>query len=215
LVLFTDHPLHIAAGSIAPQNGFGVGAGFVSHYTPNESWRLSWNADAVGSFNGSWRAGVFMKAIFDPPEKIVVRSGGTGTTPKPKSKLAVHPYPFFSLYVQAISLNKLDFFGLGPSTLGTARSFFGMRQEIAGTSVVWPIRQLNGLNLSLYGEANGRFVDIRGSHGQPSPSIETLYTEATAPGLTNQPGFIQFGEGIRMRPSLLGDYLRLNYFVAF
>ena len=25
--LVTDHPLHIALGSIAPQNGFGVGAG--------------------------------------------------------------------------------------------------------------------------------------------------------------------------------------------
>ncbi len=44
--LFTDHPLHIAAGSIAPQNGFGAGPAFVAHYTPNERWRLSWNADA-------------------------------------------------------------------------------------------------------------------------------------------------------------------------
>ena len=36
-VLFTDHPLHIAVGSIAPQNGFGAGLAFVAHYTPNES----------------------------------------------------------------------------------------------------------------------------------------------------------------------------------
>src|SRR5512143_1825234 len=51
--LFTDHPLHIAAGSIAPQNGFGLGAAFVAHHTPNESWRINWSADAVGSTNGS------------------------------------------------------------------------------------------------------------------------------------------------------------------
>src|ERR1035438_8881934 len=31
-VLFTDHPLHIAVGSIAPQNGFGAGAAYVGHY---------------------------------------------------------------------------------------------------------------------------------------------------------------------------------------
>ena len=33
--LATDHPLHIAVGSIAPQNGFGVGGAFAAHYTPN------------------------------------------------------------------------------------------------------------------------------------------------------------------------------------
>jgi hypothetical protein len=27
--LFTDHPLHLAAGSMPPQNGFGLGAAFV------------------------------------------------------------------------------------------------------------------------------------------------------------------------------------------
>ena len=56
------------------------------------------------------------------------------------------------------------------------------------------------LKISLYGEINGRFVDLRGSGGQPSPSIEQLYTETTAPGLTWQPGTLQFGEGLRMTP---------------
>jgi hypothetical protein len=62
---------------------------------------------------------------------------------------------------------------------------------------------------------NGRFVDIRGSQGQPSPSIEQIYTEATAPGLTSQPGFVQFGEGIRIRPIFFSDHLQLNYLVKF
>ena len=34
-LLFTDHPLHIAVGSIAPQNGFGAGGAYVGHYTPD------------------------------------------------------------------------------------------------------------------------------------------------------------------------------------
>jgi len=210
-VLFTDHPLHIAVGSIAPQNGFGAGAAFVYHWTPNETWRLNWNADAVASPNGSWRAGVYMKAIRVPHRDIGV-SMGTGSLAD-DSELAVSEAPFFNVYAQAISLNKIYYFGLGPSTSRTDRAVFGMSERIFGTSAVWPV--LGKLNLAFYGEANGRFVDIRGNHGESSPSIETLYDETTAPGLTIQPAFAQFGEGIRMRPHLFSDYLRLNYFVNF
>src|SRR2546429_5708354 len=64
--LFTDHPLHIAASSIAPQNGFGFGGAFVTHYTPNESWRVGWDMGAVGWGNGSWRAGGYMKIFHTP-----------------------------------------------------------------------------------------------------------------------------------------------------
>src|SRR5258708_39867439 len=54
--LFTDHPLHIAAGSMPPQNGFGLGGAFVWAKNTN-NWRLSWDVDAVGAFSGSWRTG--------------------------------------------------------------------------------------------------------------------------------------------------------------
>lgn len=210
-VLFTDHPMHIAVGSLAPQNGFAGGLAFVSHWTPNESWRLSWDADAVASSNGSWRGGAYMTAVFIKRRTIGVSAGGSGSTPG--SKLAVTEYPVFHAYAQNISLNKIDYFGLGPDTRDTSRSFFGMRETIVGGNVVWPL--VKALNLSLHGEANGRFVNIRGSRGQPSPSIEQLYNEATAPGLTRQPGFAQFGEGVRARPILAGGYVRLNYSFTF
>src|SRR5580700_5588879 len=52
--LFTDHPLHIAAGSMPPQNGFGLGAAFV--WSKNtKDWRLSWDFDAVGATSSAWR----------------------------------------------------------------------------------------------------------------------------------------------------------------
>ena len=42
--LFTGHPLHIAVGSIAPQNGFGAGVAFVAlRNPPKQPWRLTWN----------------------------------------------------------------------------------------------------------------------------------------------------------------------------
>jgi len=211
VVLFTGHPLHIAVGSIAPQNGFGGGPAFTTHWTPNESWRLSWNVDALVSSNASWRTGVYMKAIYDPPKTIKVGTGASN--PPPKSDLAVSEYPVFGLYAQAISLNKIAFFGLGPSTSDVQRSYFGMRETILGSNVTWPV--IRRWNVSLFGEANGRFVNIRGNNGEVSPSIERVYTEATAPGLKSQPPFAQFGEGVRIRPTFFADYLRLNYFLTF
>jgi hypothetical protein len=46
------------------------------------------------------------------------------------------------------------------------------------------------------------------------PSIETLYSEATAPGLSSQQGFAQLGEGLRIKP-VIGDHLELNYLGNF
>lgn len=211
-LLFTDHPLHIAVGSIAPENGFGAGGAFVAHYTPNESWRLSWDTDAIASINGSWRAGVYMKGIYTGSKQ---ESTGRGRPVHPKNpSQASLKRPFFNLYAQAISLNKIDYFGLGPVTTRSGRSFFGMREIIPGVSAIVPVSAAKWLNLSLFGEVNGRFVDIRSSHGQPSPSIEQLYTDVTAPGLANQPAFVQFSEGLRFQPSH-GDHINLNYLVVF
>jgi hypothetical protein len=74
---------------------------------------------------------------------------------------------------------------------------------------------LKGLKLALLGEVDGRFVTIRGVGNGVSPSILSLYNEATDPGLTHQPATTQFSEGIRMKPSLFGDRLQLNYVASF
>jgi hypothetical protein len=129
----------------------------------------------------------------------------------------VHPYTVFNLYAQSISLNKLYFFGLGNDSTLAGQSVFGMTQTVVGGSVIKPIYKwpaISKLKLALLGEVNGRFVNLRGDEGQSVPSIETLYTNATAPGLRTQPGFIQLGEGLRVEP-VFGDHLQLNYLGSF
>lgn len=209
--LFTGQPVHAGIGSIAPQNGFASGLAYVGHKTtPN--WRITWNSDAVASNNGSWRAGVYLKLVDTYEEAPVVEFGTKGRNMKPNlTKLPEHPV--VNLYAQAISLNKLTYFGLGSATAEAGRSFYGMRETIVGASAVKPF--FAKLSAAVFSEVNGRFVEIRPSLGQPSPSIQHLYTEATAPGLTNQPGTVQFGEGLRMRPIWFDDYLRLDYSVTY
>ncbi|HWX92680.1 MAG TPA: hypothetical protein VNY29_08610 [Terriglobales bacterium] len=222
--LFTDHPLHIAVGSIAPQNGFGFGGAFVaSKNTTN--WRMSWDVDAVSSLNASWRAGGYMKMVHTPNQPVRPVFPTSGATPEPspekkkeeKSSVGPHPYSVFYLYAQSISLNKLFYFGEGNNSTLAGKSVFGMSQNIVGASAIKPVYVLPSirkLNMALLGELNGRFVNLRGAHGQSNPSIETLYSETTAPGLATQPGFLQFGEGVRMKP-VIGDYVQLNYLAQF
>ena len=209
-VLFTDHPLHIAVGNIAPQNGFGAGLAFVSQRN-TKKWRFSLDTDAVGSNNGSWRAGVYLRAIFTPPREEQTTEGRPTASRAVKDVSLLHPV--FHVYAQAISLNKIDYFGLGPSTMLAGRSFYGMREIIPGVNVYWPIFMPK--IISLFGEVNGRLLDIRGSYGQPSPSIQQLYTDTTAPGLFSQPRFLQLGEGIRLQPKPFNGRIRLNYFVTY
>ena len=209
-VLFTGQPLHIAVGSIAPQNGFGAGLAYVGH-KDSEDWSESWSADAIGSNNGSWRAGVYFKLV-DTRLKASTPVFGTGDASEADIPVYVEQ-PVYNFYAQSISLNKLTFFGEGPGTNTAGRSFFGMTEHIVGGNLIRPIYEK--LNMGVYGEINGRAVDIRPSTGQPSPSIEQVYTPVTAPGLADQPFFLQLGAGVRMRPSAFNNLLNFNYDVAY
>jgi len=219
--LFTDHPLHIAAGSMPPQNGFGIGGAF-SESRNTRNWRLSWDLDAVGATSGAWRAGGYMTLVHTPEvtihvgESTAAGSGGEAAKPK-KSNLAVHPYTVFNLYAQTISLNKLNYFGLGNDTSLAGTSVFGMTQTIVGLNAIKPVYEwaaIRKLNLALLGEVNGRFVNIRGENGQSVPSIYTNYTNTTAPGLSSQPAFVQLAQGLRIKP-VIADRLQLNYMGNF
>jgi len=212
-VLFTGQPLHIAVGSIAPQNGFGAGLAFVGHHDNlSGNWRNSWNADAIASSNGSWRAGVYAKFVDThiKPRKAVL---GTKKAKKASPSSIYKEQPVFNIYAQSTSLNKLTFFGEGPGTNAAGRSFFGMTEHIIGGSLIRPIYE--PLNIGLYAELNGRAVDIRPSRGQDSPSIEQIYTPGAAPGLNDQPFFFQPGIGLRMRPTAFNNLLHFNYDVAY
>ncbi len=88
-----------------------------------------------------------------------------------------------------------------------------MTETIAGANAIVPV--LHRLNVSVLGEINGRFVNLRGNHSESSPSIETIFTEATAPGVTTQPAFAQLGEGVRIEPVLFNDHLQVDYLAQF
>jgi hypothetical protein len=208
----TESPLHVALGSLAPLNGFAFGLAFDEHYTPNESWRLSWNADAVASFGGNWRAGVYMKLIRTPSTSgVTVHRAGDAASPAAPGPRAL---PVFGLFAQTISLDTINYFGSGPSSVEAGRSLYGERETIVGGSVVYPLNiagPLGAWQPALVGGVAGRFIAIRSPGSDDAPPIDRLYDERTAPGLTDQRAFAEFREGLRLAPSLLDARLRLNY----
>jgi hypothetical protein len=209
--LATNHPVHVAIGSIAPQNGFAFGPAIVAERPIGENWRFSWSGDVVGASGGAWRAGAYLK---------MVRTGVRLPNPVPAgagsdASKGINPYPVVNIYAQNISLPTVSYFGLGPNTTLSMKSIFEMQQAIVGTSAIYPVARLGRLNLSLVGEANGRFVDVGGANTDQGPSIDQLYTPLTAPGLATQPGFAQFAEGVRIMPRLADGRVRLNYLGTF
>lgn len=207
-LLVTGTPLRITAGSIAPDNGVAFGPAFVfdKDFT---AWRMNVNADAVVSTNESWRAGVYLKFAKTPTTPVnVVILKRRPTSPLKGSP--PQPAPEFNLYAQGISLNTVDFYGIGNGTSRNSLAVFGMREVIAGGNVVYPF----GIpGLAAYGEVNGRFVDIFAGSG--SASVPTIQKSSlSAPGLASQPGFFQAGEGLRFSRDF-NSHFDLDYSALF
>ena len=208
--LVTDHPFHVSFGSIAPQNGFGTGPAIVTHFTPR-NWRLTWSGDAVFTPSGARRGGTYLKvfrAKIEPPQ--LARPGAVARP------LRITERPVYNLYAQNVSLPKLTFYGIGSDTPSAAKTVYGMSETILGGNAAIPLTKIAPpLKLSLLLEANGRVFDIRAGNDDDLPSIGTVFTEATAPGLTTQPSYAQFSEGVRLRPWLFNDGLQLGYTILY
>jgi hypothetical protein len=205
--LFTGQPLHIAVGSLAPQNGFAAGLAFVEHKDFVDEWRMTTDTDAVASTNGSWRAGSYLTAYRLPKSHSVI--GVVMGTPTAKQKRpSVQIAPLFNLYAEAISLNRLFFYGLGPNTLLSGQTAFGLTQTIAGASAILP---LNRDGISFTAEFNGRIPQLRPGNDATIPTTGALYNEGSAPGLTHAAAFVQPGVGIQIQPTLFENRLRLHY----
>jgi hypothetical protein len=190
----TADPFHVAIGSLPPLNGMGFGLGFAEHYTPNEQWRISWNADSVFATSGSYRAGAYMKLIHIPAEAgIRVVRPGAAPASRPAS-VTITEYPVFNVYAQTISLETV--------ALTAGQQLFSERQTIVGGNAIYPLSNvaaIRDLRPSLIGAVNGRFLNV----------------QSDALSLSQSPSFIQFEEGIRIKPAVFADRLRLNYLLDF
>jgi len=196
--LVLGQPFHLAFGSLAPDNGMGFGLAFVEHKNFASEWRTNLSIDAVATMNGSWRTGGYLKAY-----KLPAGS-------------SYHVAPLYHLYSQSISLNRVDYFGLGPQTTPFTHTTFGFSENVTGADMALPI-SFSGKPpvLAILAELNGRFPSLRHGREHDIPSTEALFNETTATGLTHQPAYLQTSEAVRLVPSLFHDRISLNYLLQF
>jgi hypothetical protein len=196
--LVLGQPFHLAFGSLAPDNGMGFGLAFVEHKNFANEWRTNVSIDAVATMNGSWRTGGYLKAYKLPAGN------------------SYHVAPLFHLYSQSISLNRVDYFGIGPQTTPLTHTTFGFSENVTGADMAFPI-SIAGKSpvIAVLAEINGRFPSLRPGREHDIPSIEALFDESTAPGLGHQPAYFQPSEAVRLVPSLFGDRVSLNYLLQF
>jgi hypothetical protein len=212
--LVMGQPVHIAVGSLAPQDGFGAGLAFVEHKNFASEWRTSFDVDALATGNGSWRAGAYTKAYRLPGGGIQMQFP-TGNS-KPATTPLFTSAPLLNFYAQAISLNRVDYYGLGPNTPSLTHSTYGFSETITGASAILPVAgPLTSAKLALVFELNGRFPTLRAGTDSSLPSINQLFNEKTAPGLSIQNAYLQSTVGIRIEPALFKDHIRLNYLIQF
>lgn len=210
--LVMGQPIHIAVGSLSPQNGFGAGLAFVEHKNFASEWRTSYDVDALATTNGSWRAGGFMKAYRLTGGTIHMNTGGSmrsSTTPLFTSA------PLLNFYSESTSLKHVDYYGLGPNTSRVAHATFGFSENITGANAILPLGgALRTASVSISLELTGRFPSVHsGPDGEPS--IIQLYNDSNTPGLARQAGYLQPSEGIRLQPGFFKNHFLLNYFISF
>lgn len=204
--IMTETPVHVAVGSLAPLNGFAFGPALVYHPPPGEHWDIGWDADVIRSLTGSWRAGAYLTIVHTAPAEPDVVPLDT-----PDAGVTIHTYPVIQAYAQTTSLGRVLFFGLGPDSRQSDAASFGMTETVVGASGAYPVVSSGRWNVSATGRVNGRFVALRGPSGADEPPIASLYSDALAPGLASQPGFLQVGGGARLKPALSNNRILLDY----
>ena len=185
----TDHPIDVAVGSLAPQNG-SCGRTGVRHSLLQRRRDISVNADVVATPGGAWRAGVYFKAVLTPVAETVVVPIGAAPAAAPDT-IVIHPYPIIDGYVQTTRCARC-FSSAWTGNCGSRtrrRSACARRSRRPRHLSAVHERRTRALNLSAVGEMNGRFVEVRSSDAQSVPDIATRYVKRLRPASRPSQGF--------------------------
>lgn len=163
---------HLVQGNVVPGSGTSIGVGYTVR-KPYENWRVELNTSARVSFKKYWEIDSNLR-LTKSENKF---SGNTANGPVGDLKI--------NIYGLVKDMPRLDFFGIGPETREQDRAVFHYREGVVGADISKPLTPW----LDVGGAVEGILPNIVTISNPTVRSVERVYTEAGAPGITSQPGF--------------------------
>lgn len=186
---------HLVTGSVVPGSGLTGGVGY-SRRKDYEFWRLHFDSSARVSIHKYWELDSNLRLTKSPE---TVSAGGPGNDLK------------INLYALVKDMPRLDFFGVGPETREQNRAVFHLRQAVVGADISKPAARW----LDVGGAVEGIWPDIQTISNPTVTSVERKYTEATAPGLTTQPGYLHLAGFVGLHTDAQPEARKLDYRILY
>ena len=159
-----EAPLHPIVKSVGPGGGFGGGVGYSPKNRGGELW--SARLEAVITPNRYWNT---QGSIEYTSERLHTEA-----------------------YARAREMTRLDFFGLGQESRRDDRTSFQYDDRTIGGLASLPFMISTRTGMRVGGRIEGLFPNVGHGRNPDRPSIEQTFSEADAPGLTNQPAFAAY-----------------------
>jgi hypothetical protein len=166
---------HLVHGSVVPGSGMTGGVGY-SRRKAYESWRLQFDSSARISIKKYWELDSNLRLTKSTNSFSSADAGG------PSGDLKVNLYGLIK------DAQRLDFFGPGPESREQDRAVFHYREGVVGADLSKPATRW----LDVGGAVEGIFPNVITITNPTVRFVERVYTEASAPGLIDQPAFLHF-----------------------
>jgi hypothetical protein len=165
----SNRGFRLVNGSVAPGSGATAGLGY-NGGDKNTRWRVNYGASARVSIKKYWE--------LDSNVRLIDSTPNSNTDIVDKMRM--------NFYAVVKDMPRLDFFGIGPNSREQDRAVFHYREAAAGFDIVKPVAP----RFDIGGAIEGIFPRIIRIKNPTIRSVERVYSNASAPGISSQPNFL-------------------------
>ena len=165
----------LAFGGVVPGSGIAAGVGYGKKKV-YESWRLNFDSSARVSVKKYWEVDANLRLTRSSNTFSDLDAGG------PSGDLKIN------LYGVVKDTPRLDYFGVGPETAEQSRAVYHYREGVVGADISKPLKRW----LDVGGAVESIWPHIVRISNPTVTSVERIYTETSAPGITSQPAYLHY-----------------------
>jgi hypothetical protein len=167
--LFTHEPVHLTVKSIAPGGGEAFGPIYTWDH-PSGEWHNIFTAEGEASTRRFWGAQTRYRML----HPAIIQNTNSGDS------------ILLEFYGRTRDMPILPFYGIGPRTAKSGLTDYAERETTAGLRVIFPVSKWMGIG----GNIENLWPQISRPDGRTIIDSQDRFTDATAPGILQQPSFL-------------------------